>query len=622
MRSREELKDPKLEARLFASRAGVALMLVVLGFLILFARLFDLQIVMHHNFATLSDRNRISVRPLAPVRGLIFDRNGVLLADNRSVFSLEIIPEKVPDLERTLSELKSMFGLDDDTLEDFRSQLKRARHFERIPLITRLSEEQRARFEVNRYRFPGVSVEGRLVRHYPYGSLFVHVIGYVGRINDQEADSLDAENYRGTHHVGKLGLEKYYEKLLHGRVGYSEVETNALGRVIRVLRNQPSEPGADLHLALDYRLQREADKALGDHRGAVVAIDPQSGEVLALVSKPGYDPNPFVTGISSAAYRKLLASQDRPLFNRALRGQYPPGSTIKPMLGLAGLETGVISPGFTIQDNGWFELPGEDRRYRDWNWKQGGHGKVNLRKAITHSCDTYFYALAVKLGIDRIHEQMRRFGFGETTGIDMHEEVTALLPSREWKRSTRRQPWFPGETVIVGIGQGFWTTTPIQLANATAILANRGTHFRTRVVHAIGKGQQMRELEPQLFEEQPTASMQHMETIRRAMREVNTSGTGARAFRRAPFTSAGKTGTAQLISIGEEEEYVAENIDSRLRDNAMYVGFAPYDHPTIAVAVVVENQGHGGSVAAPVARDVMQAWLSMTGQIKSAGKGH
>lgn len=611
MKYREELKDSRKESRIYTGRVNFALYLVIASFLVLGWHLFDLQVRQHKNFVTLSNRNRIAVRPIPPVRGLIYDRNGVILADNRVTYSLEITPEKVSDLDATINALQKLLAFDDEQVRAFYDALRNARRFEQVPLLPRITEEQRALFEVNRYRFPGVSVEGRLTRYYPYGELFVHVIGYVGRITLDDMQTLDPENYRGTRHVGRTGLERYYESLLHGRVGHQEVEITARGRVVRTLKTNPAQPGADLHLAVDYRLQRKAAQLLRRHRGAAVAIDPRSGEVLALVSTPAYDPNAFVTGISSRAFKQLLESEDRPLFNRAIRGQYPPGSTIKPMLGLAALEYGVISPAYTINDVGWFQLPGESRRFRDWNWKQGGHGRVNLHKAIVVSCDTFFYELAVKLGIDRIYESMSRFGFDAPTGLDVYEESQGLLPSRAWKRRARRQPWFPGETVNIGIGQGFWTTTPIQLANATAILANRGTHFRTRFVHAITQNGQRTALLPELSEKQITAHPDNIGVVLRAMRAVNTVGTGARAFADASFTSAGKTGTAQLISIGQDEEYEAENIDARLRDNAMYVGFAPYENPTIAVAVVVENQGHGGKVAAPIARTIMETWLSL-----------
>lgn len=613
MKYREELKDGRKEAHLFSVRANIALILVVLGFLIIGWHIFDLQIRQHPNFVTLSDRNRIAIRPIPPVRGLIYDRNGVILADNQVTYSLEITPEQVPNLDDTLTQLQSLLAFDDEHIENFREALVTSRRFEKVTLLARLTEAQRARFEVNRHRFPGVSVEGHLTRHYPYGALFVHVIGYVGRITQDDMQSLNIENYRGTRHIGRTGLEKYYESVLHGKVGHQEVEITARGRIVRTLNTHPSQPGSDLHLAIDYRLQRLATQLLQNHRGALVALDPRTGEVLALVSMPAYDPNAFVTGISTRAFQQLIQSADRPLFNRAIRGKYPPGSTIKPMLGLAGLEYGVISPTYTINDLGWFQLPGEERRFRDWNWKQGGHGRVDLSKAIRVSCDTFFYDLAVKLGIDRIHESMAWFGFDAPTGLDVYEESQGLLPSREWKRRTRHLPWFPGETVNVGIGQGFWTTTPIQLANATAVLANRGTHFQTRFVHAISHQGKRNVLPPVLSEKQVTAHPENMAVILRAMRDVNTKGTGARAFANAPFSSAGKTGTAQLISIGQDEEYEAENIDARLRDNAMYVGFAPFESPTIAVAVVVENQGHGGKVAAPIAREVMAAWLSMQG---------
>lgn len=610
-RKRHELKDAVFEMRLFFNRAVMAFILVFFAFVLLLYRAYNLQVTHYKDFATRSDRNRISLVPEAPVRGIIYDRNGVILADNRSVYSLELIPEKVKNMTQELAQLKHLLQIPDEKIEDFNKRLKGTRRFKKIILLSNISEAQRAIFEVNRHLFSGASIEARLVRYYPFGKEMVHVLGFVGRINENELTQLDEKNYKATRNLGKVGLEKYYEPVLHGKVGYREVETDVHGRVIRVLKRTPPVPGANLILSIDSQLQLLATKALGNYRGSIVALDPQNGEVLTLVSNPGYDPNAFVGGISSKAFNKLLASQDRPLFNRSLLGQYPPGSTIKPMLGLAGLEYGIINKTSKIDDPGWFMIENEERKFRDWTLAKfgRGHGKVDLYKAIVQSCDTFFYDLSYRMGIDKIHEAMNRFGFGELTGIDMGEEKKALMPSREWKRAKLREPWFPGETVIVGIGQGFWTVTPLQLANATAILANRGTRFDLRLVTAIDYGQEKVEISPKLAEKQVVSSKENMDLVLKAMQAVNKTGTARTAFRTAKFTSAGKTGTAQLISIAQGEKYDKEKVNYRERDNAMYIAFAPFENPEIALSIVVENEGHGGSSAAPIARKIIEYWL-------------
>ncbi len=606
---RHELKDAIAESRLFLNRAIVAFFLVFVGLLVLAGRAFVLQVVKHQDFSTLSDRNRISLIAEAPVRGLIYDRNGVILADNQSLYSLDIIPDKVKNMDETLEQLQQLFQIEQEKMDDFRERLKVTRRFKKRVLLNNISELNRAKFAVNRYRFPGVSIEARLVRYYPFAEKMVHFLGYVGRINDRELKSIRGNNYRATRHIGKVGLEKFYEKRLHGRVGRSEVETDVVGRVIRSLNRTPPVPGDSLRLSIDSRLQVVAADAMGDTKGSIVAVDPQTGQVLALVSNPSYDPNAFVLGIGVSAYKKLLDSNDRPLFNRALRGQYPPGSTIKPMLALSALEEGIITPSYKITDPGWYQLENDEHKYRDHN--ERGHGKVNLYKAIIRSCDIYFYDLAYKLGIDRIHESMRHFGFGELTGIDMGEEVPALMPSREWKKEAKRTPWYPGETVITGIGQGFWTVTPLQLANAAAIMGNGGTRFKLQLVEAIQQGEALTTIEPALASKQIQFSSENFKYILEAMRGVVKEGTAARAFKNATFTSAGKTATAQLISVAQDEEYDEKNIKERYRDNAMYIGFAPYKNPSIALVVVMENKGHGGAEAAPIAQKLMEVWLSL-----------
>ncbi len=612
--NRHELKDAVHESRLFFNRALIAFLLVFLIFSGLIYRAYFLQVTKHQDFITKSDRNRITLVAEAPVRGIIFDRNGVILADNRSVFSLELIPEKVPKMQHTLNALQKLFDIPEEQIDDFKGRVKlaRKRGFKNLVLLSKVDEQQRAVFEVNRHLFPGVIIEARLVRYYPFAKDMVHLLGYVGRINNRELATLDLNNYKVTRHIGKVGLEKHYESLLHGKVGFREVEMDVHGRVIRVLKRTPPVPGVSLTLSIDSQLQLLTAKHLGEKRGAAVAVDPQNGEVLALVSTPGYDPNAFVTGIAVVDYKKLLDSPDRPLFNRALRGQYPPGSTIKPMLGLAALEYGIINAKDKIKDPGWYQLENEERFYRDHNWRKGGgggHGMVDIRKALELSCDTYYYQLAFNMGINKIHESMSRFGFGELTGIDMGEEKSGLLPSRQWKKDRLRERWYPGETVIVGIGQGFWTATPLQLANATAILANRGTRFDLHLVTETISGEIKQQITPQLAKKQIIASSKNLEIVLDGMRRASKTGTARKSFSDAKYTSGSKTGTAQLKSFSQGEEYDESKVSLRHRDNAMFVVFAPFEEPKIALSVVLENQGHGGETAAPVARKIVDGWL-------------
>ena len=624
MNRRMRMKDPVAETSLFFVRATIAAVVMGLLMLVLAARLFYLQIVEHHQYRTLADRNRISVQPIAPTRGLIYDRNGVLLAENRSSFALEIIPAKVPDLLATLDQLALLVAITDDDRERFETERKQHRRDQPVPIRTRLTDKEVAVFASNQHRFPGVTLTGRLIRHYPFGPQLVHAIGYVGRINDKEWDKLDQNNYAATQHIGKLGLEKHYENVLHGAAGFQEVETDVHDRVVRVLNRVPPIPGRDLHLHLDSSLQLAAMAALGDQRGVVIAVNPNDGGVLALVSAPGYDPNPFVTGIDRQSYKALLESPDVPLYNRALLGIYPPGSTVKPLLALAGLITGATTPERKIFDPGWFKLPGDDRRYRDWVLNKGlpAHGWVDAREAIIHSCDTYFYDLANRMGIDSLSEQMHRFGFGQLTGIDVDEEVRGLLPTRDWKRRVRKEAWYPGETVSVGIGQGYWSATSLQLVNATAILANGGHRYELRLVRHIGDGAGQQLVAPYLSHEQPQIQQpQYLTLVREAMRDVAMApnGTARKAFQGISYVAAGKTGTAQVASYGQNEKYDATKIDERFRDNALFVGFAPYDHPEIAVAVLVENViGGGSSSAAPIARRVMDHYLDAKQKLGAA----
>ena len=607
------LKDPYLESRIFGARTLPVLALVLALLVVLLLRYFSLQIIDYDIYRTESDRNRVRLQFLPPKRGLIFDRNGVLLADNRPSYVLSIVRERVPDLDQTLALLSSLVPVSESGLDKFRARSTRRRSYEAVPLHFRLSEEQRALLAVNRYRLPGVEVEGQLIRHYLQGEIFSHVLGYVGRINEQEEAVIDKARYRGTNHIGKIGIEKYYEELLLGNVGYQNVETNALGRVLRVLERAAPTPGADIVLSLDSEVQRVAYGALEGRRGAIVAIDPRNGEVLALVSAPGFDTNLFVNGISVGNYNALRNSTDLPLFNRAVQGQYPPGSTVKPLIGLAGLEYGVIDADFTIRDPGWYVLPGETRRFRDWTLKVRGtgHGEaVNLHQSIEESCDVYYYNLAHRLGVDRIAEFLAPFGLGQPTGLDITHERAGILPSRAWKRRARGEVWYPGETLNIGIGQGHMLTTPLQLAVMTSIIAGRGVHYQPKLLRYRG-GEKV----PGSLAEPVEARDQHWDQIHNAMRDVLHGKRGsARATGRGSLvTMAGKSGTAQVVGIAQDAEYDAEKLAERHRDHGLFVAFAPYEDPSIAVAVVVENGGGGSSVAAPIARKVIESYLREAG---------
>ncbi|HKK13241.1 MAG TPA: penicillin-binding protein 2 [Gammaproteobacteria bacterium] len=610
MPRRITFKDHLLESRLFMRRAVAALIVSVLLVLVLISRLVYLQVMAHQHFTTLSRENRVKILPVPPTRGLIYDRNGTLLAENLPSFRLEIIPEQVPDLKKTLKALSKIVNIRDIDLQRFQELRKRKPPFEAVPLRFHLSDREVARFAVNRYRFPGVDVQAGLTRHYPLGPVGVHAVGYVGRINEKELQRVDAVNYRGTTHIGKVGVERSYEDVLHGKVGYRRVETNAQGRIIRVLSRTPPVPGRNLYLTLDAHLQEVAEKAFGDNAGSAVALNPRTGAILAFVSLPAYDPNPFVNGIEYKDYQALRHEYYQPLFNRALRGQYPPGSTLKPFVAMAGLEDGATTPQSTTYCPGYYTLPGGSHKYR--GWKHWGHGTVDITKAITQSCDVYFYDLAHSLGIKRLHDYLAHFGFGERTGVDLVGELSGLLPSPAWKRRVKHQPWFPGETVITGIGQGFTLVTPLQLADATAALAERGQRV---VPHMVGAEQAPEGggLIPEPIKHRPPVPApdpKDWQVVIHAMTEVVASphGTGHRIFTH-DYSIAGKTGTAQVFSLGKEEKYNAKEIAKKLRDHALFIAFAPVDKPRIAVAVVVENGGGGGSVAAPIARAIMDAYL-------------
>lgn len=609
-----ELRNHQRELHNFRWRLGIAAAGAALLFMLLVARFFFLQVVQHEYFHTLAENNRISLVPVVPNRGLILDRNGVVLAHNYSAYTLELTPSKIQDLEATINGLATIIDIQPRDRKRFRKLLEESRNFESLPIRARLNDVEVARFTAHRFRFPGVEIKARLFRHYPKGEMASHAIGHIGRINEADLDRLEASedmaNYRGSDHIGKLGVEQSYEKQLHGITGFEQVETDAGGRAIRVLSRRPAVSGNNLTLTLDSGLQEIAEKAFGEYRGALVAIDPKSGEVLAFVSKPGFDPNLFIDGIDPTSWDLLNNSPDKPLNNRALRGQYPPGSTFKPFMAMAGLELGKRTPSYTISDPGFFTLPGNAHHYRDW--KVGGHGMVDLQKSITISCDTYYYGLANDLGPDNIFNFIGQFGFGKKTGIDIEGETTGLLPSREWKMKRYKQKWFAGDTISVGIGQGYNLATPLQLAFATSVLANNGVVIRPHLVRSItdANTNQVRLMPTS----QPVATLalktENMELVRKAMIAVTQpGGTAARVGVGAPYLTAGKTGTAQVVAIKQNEKYVESRVAERNRDHALFIAYAPAEDPKIAMAILVENGGHGGSTAGPIARIVLDYFL-------------
>jgi penicillin-binding protein 2 len=608
-----ELRDHQRELYYYQLRLAIVGGAVLFAFFVLFVRFFYVQVIQHEYYHTLAEQNRIFVVPVVPNRGLILDRNGVVLAHNFAAYTLEIMTTQVDDLPALINELSTLVEITPKDRKRFQKLLEEGHDFASIPIRTRLNDEEVARFAVNRYRFPGVEINARLFRHYPNMEVASHVVGYIGRISDGDVDQLRkdgmAANYSASDYIGKVGLEQRYEKQLRGVTGYEHVETDANGRSVRTLRSILPISGNNLLLALDVRLQQVAEQVFGDRRGSLVAIEPKTGGVLALVSKPGFDPNLFVEGIDPQNWDALNNSPDHPLNNRALQGVYPPGSTFKPFMALAGLELGKRKPGFTISDPGYFVLGGGGGHvYRDW--KAGGHGMVDLHKAVVQSCDTYFYGLAQELGIDAIHQFIGQFGLGEKTGIDIEGEVAGLLPSQDWKQRRFQQKWFVGDTISIGIGQGYNLTTPLQLAQATAILANDGKVFRPHVVRHIQDSQTdaLTTIEPQPISMVPLKA-DNIRRVRDAMVDVTRpGGTAAWAGMNAKYLFAGKTGTAQVIGM-KGQKYDEDRIQERHRDHALFIAYAPADDPKIALAILVENGGHGGSTAAPIARQVLDFYL-------------
>ncbi|WP_340615506.1 peptidoglycan DD-transpeptidase MrdA [Xenorhabdus entomophaga] len=600
-KKRTPFRDHSAESALFIRRALVAFIGIIILTGILIANLYNLQITRHEDYQTRSNGNRIKLVPIAPSRGIIYDRNGTPLATNRTIYQLEIVPQKVTDLDKTLEELRSVVGLTDEDIEIFKKERQRARRFTSIPLKTPLDQVQVARFSVNQYRFTGLEIKGYQRRYYPYDSALTHVIGYVSKINDKDVERLDKEgilpNYAASHDIGKLGIERYYESILHGKPGYEEVEVNNRGRVIRQLHEQPPQAGKDIYLSIDLELQTYIEKILTTSRAGVVVTDPRTGEVLAMVSNPSYNPNMFVDGISGKEYKTLLNNPNRPLINRATQGAYPPASTVKPFIAVAALSSDVITKNTTINDPGWWQLPGSDKRYRDWvRW---GHGKLNVHKSIVESADTFFYQVAYDMGIDRLSEWMTKFGYGQFTGIDLKEENPGNMPTREWKLKRYKKPWYQGDTISVGIGQGYWTATPMQMVKALMTLINDG---KVKTPHFLISTRVNGEMQPY----QPPASEQigdihsgYWEIAKDGMYGVANApnGTARRAFAGTPYKAAAKSGTAQVFSY---ETYNANKLAEHLRDHKLMIAFAPYDNPTVAISIILENGGSGPPVGAIV----------------------
>jgi penicillin-binding protein 2 len=614
---RISIRDHTAEANLFARRTFIALLVIVAMIFTLLSNLYYLQIERHEDYQTRSNGNRIKVLPVAPNRGLIYDRNGVVLAENRPVYSLKVIPEETEELDTTLAQLSALLDITDEEVADFQKEFRSTRRFKPVTLRNQLNEQDVALFSAHQHKFKGVSIDARLTRYYPYAESLTHMLGYVAKINKRDLQKLTEagfeDNYAATYDIGKLGIEKYHENLLHGQVGYQEVEVNSQGRAIRTLSFTPPVPGQDIVLNIDVNLQMAAQKALEGKRGAVVVMDARDGGVLSLYSNPSYDPNLFVNGISSKNYSALLQSKDRPLINRATQGQYPPASTIKPHMALLALDEEVIQPDTTIRDNGSFQLRNSSHKWRDWRkWghrNADGKNRINVTDAIKQSCDIFFYDIAYKLGIDRISAKMFEFGFGDYTGIDLYEESAAIMPDRGWKRANKNLPWYPGDTVIIGIGQSYWTTTPLQLAQSVATLANRGTRYVPQIIRGnMIEGRQLI-FDPKELRPVEIKNPDNWDIVLNGMYSVvnEEKGTALTAFKDANYISAGKTGTAQLFQIAQDEKYDKENVADRLRDNAMYVGYAPYDNPEVVIAVALENAGSGA--ATPVARQVMDYYF-------------
>ena len=615
LKQRIEMRDHSAEGNLFFRRTLVAYIGIVVLMLVLLGNLYYLQVESYDTYQTRSNSNRIRVVPVAPPRGLIYDTNGVLLAENRPVYSLEIVPEETPDLAKTADELVALLGLPEGTKEKFLAEVKRQRRFKPVALYEKLTEYQVALFSVNQHNYPGASIEAYLKRYYPFGDTLTHALGYVAKINTRDVERLDKEdklaNYAATKDIGKQGVEKYYEDELHGEAGYQEVEVNNRGRIVRTLKFQPPVPGKDIYLNIDVRLQLKAQQLLAGQRGAIVMMDPKTGAILAMESSPSYDPNLFVTGISGPNYSALLNDPARPLVNRTTQGIYAPASTVKPMMSIMGLNEGAITPGYRYFGGPSFSIPGTTKKFRDW--RRWGHGWLDVYRAIEVSADTYFYDLAYRVGIDKIHSYMTKFGFGQYTGVDLYEESKGVMPSRDWKMARWRQPWYQGDTISIGIGQGYWSATPLQLAKAISILTQNGHDVTPHLLKSTASqaGVVDAPVNPNIALKLKNDSF--WKVAQEGMWRVNhgSEGSGRLSFAKAPYSSGGKSGTAQVVGLKENQVYNIKTVKAEHRDNALFVAYAPFEAPKAVVALVLENSigGGGGRAASPIARQMMDAFL-------------
>ena len=606
-------KNKALESALFARRVYFCVFVIILMVTMLLGNLYFLQVTQYQDYQTRSNDNRIKVIPSAPPRGLIFDRNGVLLAENQPEFSLEIIPEQVPNLKQTMLELTELLGLDEQNIPRLLDEARHNRKFNPLTLAEQLNEEQVAKFSVNQYRFPGCSIEAYLKRHYPYADVLTHALGYVARINVKDLQQLDKDgklnNYAATHDIGKQGVEKYYEDQLHGQAGYQEVEVNNKGRVLRTLKYQPPVAGQDLYLSIDIKLQKRAYELMAGQKGGIIMMDPRDGSILAFVSTPSYDPNIFVRGVTGKEYSGLLKDPARPLINRISQGGYSPASTVKPLLSVMGLNEGAITPTYRYFGGPTFQIPGTARKFRDW--RKGGHGWLDVYRAIEVSADTFFYDMAYRVGIDKIHDYMTRFGFGQYSGLDIEEESKGILPSRDWKQKRHRQPWFQGDTISVGIGQGYWTATLIQLARAHSILTQHGRIITPHLGMAFGNGDKQQPIVPAEQDPIQVKDDNYWNVALQGMYLVNNGpeGSGRHAFAGTSYKSGGKSGTAQVVGMKENQRYDASKLKAEHRDNALFVTFAPFDNPRVVCALILENAGGGSKNAAPLARAMLDSYL-------------
>lgn len=620
--SKEIIRDNKAEQNLFLRRVLVAFIGVLCLLSLLILNIYQLQIKDYDNYQTRSNGNRIKLLPVAPTRGLIYDRNNRILAENLTFFGLYIVPEKTENLQQTYEALRQIVGLTDDDIDAFAKERRRNSRYTPILLKADLTEEQIARFSVDQHNFPSLEVRPYFKRHYPYGEDLTHILGYVAKINDKDVDRLKKEdklaNYAGSINIGKLGIERYYEEQLHGQVGFEEVEVNNRGKVIRTLRQQPAVSGKSIKLTIDLELQRYIRQLLDGRRGAVAVLDPRDNSILAMVSSPSYDNNLFVGGISSANYNALLNDPDRPLYSRTTQGAFPPASTVKPFIAVAALQDGIITTNSTIYDPGYWILPGTERRYRDW--LKSGHGRLNLNKALMESADTYFYQLIYDMGINRFSDWMKRFGFGMPTGVDIREETAGVMPTREWKQQRYKKAWVIGDTIPVGIGQGYWTATPLQVVKALSVLINNGIVDTPHFMQAVMGNEVEPYHDPKRYDDIIGVPQAYWDAAKAGMHSVlyGNSGTAKKAFSNMSYLAAGKSGTAQVFGLKENQKYDASNLAEHLHDHAWFIAYAPYDKPTIALSVLLENAGGGSSQAAPIARSIMDYYLLNMGKLEQS----